>query len=97
MAEAAAILRAGRQRVPRAAAAAVGPVHFIYGLSDDPEKRRFEFSHYVAVRAAHTAQDLEFPRELKAADWPAQGPLVLTVWMDALRLQVLPLDLNPKL
>ena len=40
--------------MPRAAAAAVGPVHFIYGLSDDPEKRRFEFSHYVAVRAAHT-------------------------------------------
>ena len=51
----------------------------------------------TTVRAAHTAQDLEFPRELKAADWPAQGPLVLTVWMDALRLQVLPLDLNPKL
>jgi hypothetical protein len=40
------------------------------------------------VTAAHRSQEMEFPRELTPADWPAQGPLVLTVWMDALRLQV---------
>ena len=28
------------------------PVHFIFGLSDDPHERRFGFSHYLAVRAA---------------------------------------------
>ena len=49
-------------------------------------------SHRMVIKkvtAAHRSQEMEFPRELTPADWPAQGPLVLTVWMDALRLQVL--------
>lgn len=29
-------------------------VHFIFGLSDDPEQRRFSYAHYLAVCAAHT-------------------------------------------
>jgi hypothetical protein len=28
-------------------------VHFIFGLSDDPEQRRFSYPHYLAVCAAH--------------------------------------------